>query len=264
MQLRKFLELNEGMALRFIVDCLQAVEMNWPFEDKRAESLAILIEVLDWSGAHRSEKVRALTSLPDRIPPDPSYHQYMTLVAPIERAFGRGVTDPEILARSSDREEALAEVLPLVLVVDNLRSAFNVGSIFRIAECFGIVHLYLCGYTATPEQEKLKKASMGTDSLQSWSWEAHAKDLLEKLKKDGYRIIALETSDSAKSMQNFSFPKGPTALVFGNERFGIENNLLELCDNVVEIPCQGRKNSLNVAVSLGVTCYEWRRQYLTN
>lgn len=262
MELRAFLELNEAMALRFVVDCLQAVERYWPLEDKRAESLTILIEVLTWAGLHRSEKLRELATLPSRIPPDPSYHQYMTLVAPIERAFGRGVTDPEILARSIDREKALADVLPLVLVVDNLRSAFNVGSIFRIAECFGVSHLYLCGYTATPEQEKLKKAAMGTDSLQSWSWDAHAKDRLERLRGEGYRIFALETSDAAKSMQGFSFPKEPTALVFGNERFGIENNLLDLCEEVIEIPCQGRKNSLNVAVSLGVTCYEWRRQYL--
>lgn len=263
MELRPFLELNEAMALRYVVDCLQAVEMNWPFEDKRAESLTVLIEVLSWAGLHRSEKLRELALLPNRIPADPSYHQYMALVAPIERAFGRGVTDPDILARSSDRKEALAETLPLVLVVDNLRSAFNVGSIFRIAECFGVSHLYLCGYTATPEQEKLKKASMGTDSLQAWSWDAHAKDRLEILKREGYRIFALETSDKAQSMQDFSFPKAPTALLFGNERFGIENNLLEFCDDVIEIPCQGRKNSLNVAVSLGVTCYEWRRQYLS-
>lgn len=263
MELRAFLELNEGMALRYIVDCLQAVEMNWSFEDKRAESLSILIEVLTWAGLHRSEKVRELTALPQRIPADPSYHQYMTLVAPIERAFGRGVTDPDILARSTDREEALEQVLPLVLVVDNLRSAFNVGSIFRISECFGVSHLYLCGYTATPEQDKLKKASMGTDSLQSWSWEAHSKDVLTKLKADGYRIYALETSEQAKNIQEFTFPKEATALVFGNERFGIENNLMELCDGVLEIPCQGRKNSLNVAVSLGIACYEWRSQYLT-
>lgn len=263
MKRRAFLELNEAMALRSIVDCLQAVEMNWPFEAKRAESLTLLIEVLNWAGLHRSAKVRELTTLPGRIPADPSYHQYMTLVAPIERAFGRGVADPEILARSKDREEPLAKVLPLVLVVDNLRSAFNVGSIFRIAECFGISHLYLCGYTATPDQDKLKKASMGTDELQPWSWEAHAKDRLESLKREGYRIFALETSDTAKSMQGFEFPKEPTALLFGNERFGIENNLLEYCDAVIEIPCQGRKNSLNVAVSLGVTCYEWRRQYLS-
>ncbi len=235
--------------------------MNWAFEGKRAESLNILIEVLSWAGLHRSAKVRDLASLPSRIPAAPTYHQYMTLVAPIERAFGRGVTDTDIMARTIDRDSPLSPRLPLVLVVENLRSAFNVGSIFRISECFGISHLYLCGYTATPDQEKLKKAAMGTDALQPWSWEAHTSNVMRRLKDEGYSLYALETSDQATSLQGFKFSKGPTALIFGNERFGMEGALLELCDGVLEIPCQGQKNSLNVAVSLGVACYEWRRQW---
>ncbi|MBC7660474.1 MAG: RNA methyltransferase [Chitinophagaceae bacterium] len=259
--MRRFLELNEGMALRQVLDQLHSVESVWMSEMPRTEAFAQLLELLSWCGLHRSEKVRELAQLSARIPEAPTYHQFMTLVAPIERAFGRGVTDPDIAARSLDRAEPMAKTLPFVLVVDNLRSAFNVGSIFRIAECFGVSHLHLCGYTATPEQDKLKKASMGTDTLQAWTWHPHVSDCLKALKASGYYIFALETSDTAQSLQVFEFPQGPTALVFGNERFGIEAHILELCDAVLEIPCQGRKNSLNVAVSLGVAAYEWRRQH---
>ncbi len=261
LELRAFLELNEGMALRYVLDRLHEVEGAWDEPEERAEHMRLLLEVLDWSQAHSSAAVRRLSALGERIPEAPTYHQFMSLVAPIERAYGRGVTDAEISARSADREEAAAEKLPLVLIVDNLRSAFNVGSIFRIAECFGVAHLYLCGYTATPEQEKLQKSAMGTSELVSWSWHARAVEVLEDLKHKGYHLYALETSDSAVSLDAFAFPKENTALIFGNERYGLESDLLRLCEAVVEIPCQGRKNSLNVAVSLGVAVHEWRRQY---
>lgn len=261
MELRAFLELNEAMALRHLIDLIQEVETHWSDPAERRKKLAKLLEGLDWAALHRSEKVKELARLQSRIPENPDYHQFMSLVVPIERAHGRGVTDPEISARSQDREEASEARLPLVLVIDNIRSAFNVGSIFRIAECLGIEHVYLCGYTSTPDQDKLKKAAMGTEDLVSWSWEARCNDLLLQLKLKGYRIFALETSDQAKTIEDYCFPEEPTALVFGNERFGLEADTLRLCDALLEIPCQGRKNSLNVAVSLGIACYEWRRQW---
>lgn len=262
MELRAFLELNEGMALRAVLDALQAVEAVWSDEDDRTEKFAQLLELLTWANLHASAKVKELARLPSRIPPDPSYHQFMSLVAPIERAYGRGVSDGEMIVKTQDREHNLQPKIPLALVVDNLRSAFNVGSIFRTAECFGVDHLHLCGYTAKPDQDKLKKAAMGTDSLVHWSWHARAEDAVRQLKEEGYRVFALETSESSALLDRFSFPHEKTALVFGNERFGIESSLLQLCDGVLEIPCQGQKNSLNVALSLGIAVYEWRRQYL--
>jgi tRNA G18 (ribose-2'-O)-methylase SpoU len=80
------------------------------------------------------------------------------------------------------------------------------------------------------------------------------------LKFQGYRVFALETSDQAKALEDYRFPEEKTALVFGNERFGLEAETLRLCDALLEIPCLGQKNSLNVGVSLGIACYEWRRQ----
>jgi 23S rRNA (guanosine2251-2'-O)-methyltransferase len=260
-ELRPFLELNEAMALRFLVDCLQDVEMHWADPLVRKLKMNRLLEVLDWAALHRSESVKELARLQTRIPEDPDYHQFMSLAVPIERAHSRGVADPDISARSRDRVAPLHARIPLVLVIDNIRSAFNVGSILRIAECLGVEHIYLCGYTATPEQDVLKKAAMGTEDLVSWSWEARCNDLLMMLKFQGFKIYGLETSDSAKPLENYPFPEEKTALVFGNERHGLEADTLRLCDATLEIPCRGQKNSLNVAVSLGIAVYEWRRRW---
>lgn len=261
---RTFLELNEGMALRAVLDALQAVEADWNDPRLRQERFVFLLEILSWANLHRSEKVRELSMLPQRIPSDPSYHQFMSLVAPIERAYGRGLADGEMKVKTDDRENPLAAKIPLRLIVDNLRSAFNVGSIFRTAECFGVEHIHLCGYTAKPDQEKLKKSAMGTEDLVPWSWHARAEDLVKTLRAEGFTLFALETSTEAKRLDSFSFPKTKTALVFGNERFGVEQTLLRDVDDVLEIPCQGQKNSLNVALSLGIAVYEWRKQFLSS
>lgn len=261
MELRTFLELNEGMALRAVLDSLQAVEGAWNIEELKQERFEHLLELLSWTNLHPSDKVKELSRLPSRIPRLPTYHQFMSLVAPIERAYGRGVTDSEMSVKTMDRPKALYPKIPLVLIVDNLRSAFNVGSIFRTAECFGIEHIHLCGYTAKPDQDKLKKAAMGTESLVKWTWHARSFDVVQQVKASGFLVFALETSESSVLLDQVHFPKKKTALVFGNERFGIEASLLQLCDGVVEIPCQGQKNSLNVALSAGIAVYEWRRQH---
>lgn len=251
------------MALRAVLDALQAVESVWDNESSRQEKLELLIEMLEWSSLHRAPKVSELSALATRIPERPSYHQFMSLVAPIERAYGRGISDAEMRVKTDDRSTRSSATIPLVLVVDNLRSAFNVGSIFRTAECFGIDHLHLCGYTAKPDQDKLKKSAMGTDELVAWSWHARAEDCLRFLKEDGFRIFGLETHHDAVALDRFLFPREKTALVLGNERYGIEVNILKHCDAILEIPCQGQKNSLNVALSAGIAAYEWRKQFFT-
>jgi 23S rRNA (guanosine2251-2'-O)-methyltransferase len=262
MELRRFLELNEGMALRVVLDALHAAEASWGEDGPQEDVLARLLEILDWAQAYRFESVRRLSLLSSRIPENPTYHQFMTLVAPIERAHGRAVTDADFLVRTSDRTLSRSTCLPLVLVVDNLRSAFNVGSIFRTAECFGVSELHLCGYTSRPDQEKLKKAAMGTAEWVAWSWHARSLDCVAMLKANGYKIFAFETVDSAQPLDKVRFERNKTAFIFGNERFGIEAPLLEVADGIIEIPCQGQKNSLNVGLAVGIATYEWRKQYL--
>ncbi|HYX32117.1 MAG TPA: RNA methyltransferase [Oligoflexus sp.] len=263
MELRRFLELNEAMALRELLDQILRVEAVWEQETERQQSLQKLFELLDGAALHRGPTLRSLASLRQRIPENPTYHQFMSLVVPIERQHSRAIADGDFPVASEDRSEPkAAQLMPLVLVLDNLRSAFNLGSIWRLAECLGVSHLHLTGYTATPDQAKVSRAALGTEQLVSWEWHAHREACLEKLRADGFALYALETSPSAQSLHGFSFPQQKTALLLGNERYGFESDLLKTCDAVIEIPCWGRKNSLNVAVTAGIAVHEVRRQWL--
>ncbi len=263
MELRRFLELNEAMALRELLDQILRVDTSWDDEQARQQALLGFFAILDWAALHRGPKLRELAALRQRMPADPSYHQFMTLVVPVERQHSRAIADGDFAVASADRVEPLeAQLMPLVLVLDNLRSAFNLGSIWRLAECLGVSKIYLTGYTATPEQAKVSRAAMGTEQLVAWQWHAHRDELLQTLRTEGFALFAMETSASARDLDHFEFPEQKTALLFGNERYGFESDLLKLCDAVIEIPCWGRKNSLNVAVSAGIAVHEVRRQWL--
>ncbi|HET9241163.1 MAG TPA: RNA methyltransferase [Oligoflexus sp.] len=265
MELRRFLELNEAMALRELLDQILRVEAAWDDESQRQAQLQKLFELLDGAALHRGPIVRGLASLRQRIPDNPTFHQFMSLVVPIERQHSRAIADGDFPVASEDRQEPKeAQLMPLVLVLDNLRSAFNLGSIWRLAECLGVSKLHLTGYTATPDQAKVSRAALGTEQLVAWEWHAHREDCLEKLRVEGYALYALETSPNAVRLDSFAFPKQKVALLLGNERYGFESDLLKRCDAVLEIPCWGRKNSLNVAVTAGIAVHELRRQWLAS
>jgi 23S rRNA (guanosine2251-2'-O)-methyltransferase len=147
----------------------------------------------------------------------------------------------------------------LILVIHNVRSALNVGSMFRTADGAGVSRVYVCGYSPTPEHPKVAKTSLGAEKTVSWEYDAQAWRILQRLKKDGYRILALE--QSKKSADLFSFkPRYPIALVVGNEVGGLSPKILSYCDTVLEIPMYGKKESLNVSVAAGIALYALRRK----
>lgn len=193
-------------------------------------------------------------------------HKKMTLkhfvafMIPIERILNKNVQDDGFLVLTDDKQATATDSLPLVFILDNIRSAFNVGSILRTAECLNIEKVYLCGYTPNPEQPKLAKTAMGTQDTIAWEAREHIIDLINELKFKGYQVIGLETAEKPVDLyEKFTF--APTALVVGNERFGLDIEVLKSCDEIRKIPLRGRKNSLNVAISLAVAAFEWNRQY---
>lgn len=147
----------------------------------------------------------------------------------------------------------------LILVLDNLRSTLNVGSIFRTADGAGVKHIYCGGTTPTPEHPKIKKTSLGAESIKSWSYCPNTVQLVSNLKTAGYLILALETTPQSISL--FDMPTAirgqdhPLALVVGNEISGIDPGILETADHILHIPMTGKKTSLNVAVSAGIALY---------
>lgn len=149
---------------------------------------------------------------------------------------------------------------PLVLVLDQLRSAYNTGSIFRTADAFRVEGLRLCGFTPTPPHREISKTALGAEKSVVWEHEPSSAEAVRKLKSQGYYVVAAEHTNGSQQLQHFAWPDCPTAIVVGNEVFGIQQEVLELCDACVEIPQFGTKHSLNVAVSAGIILWEYTRR----
>ncbi|MCX6781864.1 MAG: RNA methyltransferase [Candidatus Magasanikbacteria bacterium] len=141
-----------------------------------------------------------------------------------------------------------------VLVLPDIRSAHNVGAMFRTADGAGVDKIFLCGYTARPPHTQLDKVSLGAEKWVLWEYHKQTWRLLTQLREKGYNIVALE--QTKKSIDLFKWkPKFPLALVVGNEKTGVTKGLLKYCDTSVVIPMKGRKTSLNVSVAAGVATY---------
>jgi tRNA G18 (ribose-2'-O)-methylase SpoU len=143
---------------------------------------------------------------------------------------------------------------PLYVILDNLRSAFNVGAIFRLCDVMRVAGLFLCGYTASPPHAKLQKTSMGTVDYVPWKKFNSTREAIFSLKEQGIPVWAAETASASKRYDEAVVPSA-LGVVFGNEALGIGSDILEICDLCVEIPVYGFKNSLNVATSCAVIGY---------
>jgi 23S rRNA (guanosine2251-2'-O)-methyltransferase len=204
--------------------------------------------------------VNRLQDMGKHLSPGMSLQHFINFVLPIERLINKNLRDDEFLVLENDKTEIATEKLPLVFVLDNIRSAFNVGSIFRTAECVGAERVILCGYTPTPAQSQVEKTAMGTQDYVDWEEGGKLFECLESLKENGYRIIALETAATAVDLYE-PFEREPTAFILGNERFGLDPEILKVIDETRIIPLRGRKNSLNVGVTAAVAGFEWMRQW---
>lgn len=142
----------------------------------------------------------------------------------------------------------------LVLVLPDIRSAHNVGAMFRTADGVGVDKIYLCGYTARPPHTQLDKVSLGAEKWVPWEYSKQAWRLLGELRKRGYNIVALEQTKTSANIYKWK-PKFPLALVVGNEKTGVTKSLLKYCDSSVELPMHGRKTSLNVSIAAGIALY---------
>lgn len=146
------------------------------------------------------------------------------------------------------------ERAPIHVVLDNIRSAYNVGSMFRTSDATAVEHLHLCGMSAHPPHKKLEKTALGAFEYVPWTYYERTLDCLELLKSRGIPIVAVETAPGAVSIEEYEWPS-PVAIVFGNEVNGIGEKTLKRCDATVSIPMRGHKNSLNVATVCGIVLY---------
>lgn len=168
----------------------------------------------------------------------------------------------EALNRLSIKEFKNADKQPVVVVLDNVRSLNNVGSVFRTADAFLIEEIMLCGVTGTPPNKEIEKTALGATSSVKWSHYAGTQQALSELKKRGYKLCAVEQATNSLALNSIEYGGEKIALVFGNEVYGVEQEVIDYCDVVIEIPQAGSKHSLNIAVSAGITLWELLRKRL--
>lgn len=161
------------------------------------------------------------------------------------------------LGRKSVEEFQVSPKFPVIAVLENIRSAYNVGSVFRTADAFLIQAVYLVGYTAFPPHKEIRKTALGAEESVEWKHFRTMEEALEDLRAMGYTIWAAEQTNESKLLQDFSQDINTgMAIVFGNEVSGVESSTLALCDGSLEIPQLGMKHSLNIATAAGVVLWE--------
>jgi len=155
-----------------------------------------------------------------------------------------------------DKSSSQQKVGRRAVLLDNIRSAWNVGSIFRSADGIGFEHVYLCGITPTPENEAVKKTSLGAEDSIPWSYHKNSVELVQNLKSDAWKVYALEEDKRAIEIgKQVLLNTESCLLILGNEVIGVDEELLSLCDEVFYIPMQGEKRSLNVAIAFSVAAF---------
>ena len=160
------------------------------------------------------------------------------------------------LARISPDEFKTTKKIPLIVILDNIRSMNNVGSIFRTCDAFVVEKLYLCGITASPPHKDIAKTALGATESVDWEYAENVADLVKSLQEDNIKVYLIEQTDTSVWLNQFQFSEEKIAIVLGNEVFGITESLLSLCNGVIEIPQCGTKHSLNVTIAAGVVIWE--------
>lgn len=161
------------------------------------------------------------------------------------------------LNRKSVHEFKEAEKMPVVVVLDNIRSMHNVGSVFRTADAFLLRGIYLCGYTPQPPHRDIHKTALGATETVEWKYAPTTVEAVQRLKDDGYQVYAVEQVQNSIPLHQFDLNQsGPVAVVFGNEVSGVEQEVIKLCDGCIEIPQLGMKHSLNISVAAGIVLWE--------
>lgn len=146
--------------------------------------------------------------------------------------------------------------IPLVIILDNIRSLHNVGSVFRTSDAFLVEEVYLCGITATPPHAEIHKTALGAENTVSWKYFESTLDAIKELKRKNYHIAAIEQAENSIMLDQLTEKTLPIAIILGNEVKGVDQEVMNQCDSCIEIPQFGTKHSLNVSVTSGIVIWE--------
>jgi tRNA G18 (ribose-2'-O)-methylase SpoU len=163
----------------------------------------------------------------------------------------------EELGRKSVDEFKQSDKFPIIVVLENIRSAYNVGSVFRTGDAFLVEAIYIIGYSAKPPHKEIKKTALGAEESVEWKYFKTSTEAIEDLKTKNYKVYAVEQAEESYKLQSVNFRQNEKiAVVFGNEVTGVEQTTIHLCDGCIEIPQLGMKHSLNIATAAGIVLWE--------
>ncbi len=256
----KFLKLPTKRKIKWLLRMIEKLEDNFEDEDKRilhTEELASCLSVIEDS---KEKDLQLFSPLNKLLQKSFTLDQLLVETHPLPIQLLPALKDHQLEIRKYDGSPKKHAPIKVTAILHNLRSAYNVGAIFRSAECVQIKEIILTGYTPTPENIRAKRTAMGTDELISWRHEDELDVILQQFKENNYPIYALETVKDAPSVFEVEYPKNPFALLVGNETEGIAEETLKVCDHVIQIPVFGKKNSLNVATAFSVAAFTMGEQ----
>jgi tRNA G18 (ribose-2'-O)-methylase SpoU len=164
------------------------------------------------------------------------------------------------LNRINTEEFKKTKKIPLIVILDNVRSLHNVGSVFRTCDAFLVEAVYLCGITATPPHAEIHKSALGAENAVDWQYFHDTSDAVNDLKQRGWKIVAVEQAENSIPLDRLQLDKERYAFILGNEVKGVAQNIMNLCDSCIEIPQLGTKHSLNVSVVSGILIWESFKQ----
>lgn len=168
----------------------------------------------------------------------------------------------EELNRLEIEEFKVAKKIPVIVVLDNVRSMNNIGSVFRTSDAFLIEKIYLCGITAKPPHKDIHKTALGATESVEWEYYKETNQALDEIKRRGYKLMAIEQAEGSSKLGERIFEKNEKlAVIFGHEVRGVQQSVVDHCDEVLEIPQFGTKHSLNISVCAGVVLWEIAKNY---
>jgi 23S rRNA (guanosine2251-2'-O)-methyltransferase len=250
---------GERAVWRHLLSRLEALERGWADATLRENALEEARSIVSGLGAAGIALPPGLRDLARRLAGSLETHELASLIVPLERALDRRVQDADFLP-VTDRCEPRAQTMPVRVVADSLRSAFNVGGVFRTSECFGVEEILLTGYSAGPDDARVARAAMGTDRRVAWSRHRSAAEAMQVLRERGCFAIALETAEEHPTLAALEL-RFPCAILLGNERFGLSPSIVAEADARVRIPTYGAKASLNVVSALAIALHELRERF---
>ena len=255
LDLATFKKLNNSMRVHRLFELGHLIEKDLALGLPANEAMISLMK--SWllcMEDETDERFHRLFLLADKLTVSMSHKHFIGLLVPLERLFLREVVDSDFCVTMGDNSFP-RKTISLTVVLDNVRSAINVGSIFRTAECLGVKEIVLCGYTATPDHPKVHKAAMNTAMAVPYRWFPHLDDAISALRSEDVSIVAVETCAGAEDISTVTLQYQELALLFGNEQHGLEAAALKAADRIVKIPMMGNKNSMNIAVAAGIVIH---------